>query len=111
MTAATAQHDTIPTVTELTLWKKPVCPQCTGASRWMDHHGLVYQEQELTAEENFEQLKQFKSAGFAQAPIIQFPEVRDGDEVLFEAQTVTGNRVDLIDAFAAATSKVSAIAA
>ena len=98
----------LPEATELTLWKKPACPQCTGADLGFKAKGIKPAYKELLAPENADALAAFKANGLMQAPIIQFPAVVDGDEVLFEARAVTGNRVDLIDAYAAAVKTLSA---
>lgn len=84
----------LPTATELTLWRKPACPQCTGAKLGMTAAGLTPAFKELLADENAAHLEAFKANGLQSAPIIQFPAVVDGDEVLFEAKTVAGNQVD-----------------
>jgi hypothetical protein len=89
-----------PAVTELTIWTKTPCPQCIGAKLQFKSKHLVPFERAIAAPENADDFAALRAAGVAQAPIIQFPEVRDGDEVLFAARTTTGNQVDLIDAYA-----------
>lgn len=89
----------LPEATQPTVWQKPSCPQCTGAKLGLKGEGVVPELRELLADENAEVLAAFKAHGFASAPIIQFPAVRSGDEVLFEATTVAGNRIDIIQQY------------
>jgi len=98
----------LPEATELTLWKKPACPQCIGADLGFKAQKITPVYKELLADENAGAVAAFKANGFQQAPIIQFPAVIDGDEVLFEERTVTGNQVDDIAAYAAAVRELAA---
>jgi len=95
----------LPEVTAPTLWSKPACPQCTGAKLGFTAAGVQPDIRQLLEEPGA--LTAFKTAGFTSAPIIQFPEVRDGDEVLFEAKTVAGNQVDDIAAYGAAVKTLA----
>ena len=98
----------LPEATQLTLWKKPACPQCTGATLGLAGEGVTPEFKELLAAENAGALAAFKANGFASAPIIQFPAVVDGDEVLFAAKTVAGNQVNDIEAYGAAVRELAA---
>lgn len=96
----------LPTVTEATVWEKPACPQCFGAKLGIKSQGIVPAIRSLVTEPGA--LAVFKAHGFASAPILQFPTVRDGDEVLFTGVTVAGNQVEVIEAFGAATKTLTA---
>lgn len=96
-----------PAVDELTIWTKTPCPQCIGAKFAFKSEQLTPVERVLTAEENAADFAVLRAAGVAQAPVIQFPEVRDGDTVLFPARTTTGNQVDLIAQYAAASRELA----
>ncbi len=98
----------LPKATEVTMWKKPACVQCMGATLHFKSKKITPAIKELFDEANADALAAFKANGIMQAPILQFPDVYDGDELVFEAQTVTGNRVDVIDDYAAAIAKVAA---
>lgn len=91
----------LPTVTEATVWEKPACPQCIGAKLGLKAQGVTPAIKSLLADPAT--LPMFKAHGFSSAPILQFPTIVDGDEVLFESTTVAGNQVDVIEAFGAAT--------
>lgn len=96
----------LPTATEATVWEKPACPQCFGAKLGLKGQGVTPLIRSLVEEPDA--LHAFKAHGFASAPILQFPTVRDGDEVLFEGKTVAGNQVDVIEAFGAAQRELAA---
>jgi glutaredoxin len=97
----------LPAVSELTLWTKPSCPQCTGAKLGFKGEGVVPVELNITAPEHAATFDTFKAAGVAQAPVLQFPEVSDGAEVLFEAMTTVGNQVDVIKAYGQAVRELA----
>lgn len=100
---------TLPAVTEATVWEKPSCPQCIGAKLGLKAHGITPTIRSLV--EDLDTLDVFKAHGFASAPILQFPAVTAGDEVLFEATTVAGNQVTVIEAFGKATKELASRAA
>lgn len=95
----------LPVVTHATVWKKPSCPQCFGAIRGLESQGVVPDLRELPEEP--EALAAFKGNGFASAPILQFPAVIDGDEVLYKGGTFAGNQVLEIEAFGKAQRELA----
>lgn len=95
----------LPAVTEATVWEKPSCPQCIGAKLGLKGQGITPAIRGLLTEP--EALAVFKANGFASAPILQFPAVVDGEDVLYEGGTFAGNRVDEIEKFGAATRELS----
>lgn len=95
----------LPVVTEATIWEKPSCPQCIGAKLGLKGQGIAPAIKSLI--EDPATLAVFKANGFASAPILQFPSVIDGDEVLFAGKTVAGNQVHDIEAFGAAQRELA----
>ncbi|SDH37297.1 hypothetical protein [Microbacterium sp. 77mftsu3.1] len=106
--AAAPKPVALPAVEEMTLWQKPSCSQCIGAKLGLKAKGVTPVFKELLADENADNLQLFKNAGLASAPILQFPAVTFGDEVLFTATTVAGNRADVIEQYGAALKALAA---
>lgn len=75
---------------KITVWTKSACPQCTMTKRHLTRMGLEFEEADL--ETSPEQLREFKDAGFLQAPIVV---LGNG------GRTWAGFRPDLIDELAA----------
>lgn len=96
----------LPIVTEATVWEKPSCPQCIGAKLGLKGQGVTPDIRSLVTEP--EALATFKANGLASAPILQFPAVLDGDEVLYAGGTFAGNQVNEIEAFGAARRTLAA---
>lgn len=96
----------LPTVTEATVWEKPSCPQCFGAKLGLKSQGVTPEIRSLVEEPDA--LSTFKAHGLASAPILQFPSVIDGDEVLYAGGTFAGNQVNEIEAFGAARRTLAA---
>lgn len=103
----TDQKPALPIVTEATVWSKPACPQCIGAKLGLKGQ-LGHEPAIRSLIEDPAALAVFKANGFSSAPILQFPEVADGDEVLFETTTVAGNQVNVIEEFGAAVKELAA---
>ena len=96
----------LPVASEPTVWEKPSCPQCFGAKLGLKGQGVAPAIRSLVNEP--EALAAFKANGFASAPILQFPAVLDGDEILYAGGTFAGNQVDEIEQYGAAVREVAA---
>ena len=106
MTDSVTTKPALPVAEEATVWEKPACPQCMGAKLGLKAQGVTPAIKSLVTDPAA--LALFKASGFASAPILQFPAVVDGDEVLFEATTVAGNQVDVIGQYGAAVKELAA---
>lgn len=56
----------------VTVWTKPVCPQCRLTKALLERLGVPYNEADLTAPENADRLEWFISEGYKSAPITTF---------------------------------------
>lgn len=53
--------------TEITVYTKPACPQCTATTRWLDRRGIQYEVGDATDPVNIEAAK---SMGITAAPVV-----------------------------------------
>lgn len=58
-------------MSNITVWTKPQCVQCTAVIRTLKSAGATFTEKDLTDPQHHDQLKTFKSQGVKQVPVIQ----------------------------------------
>lgn len=59
----------------VTVWTKQRCVMCTAVKRRLTEAGVEFVEEDLTAEENADDLAHFKGIGYASAPITEYGDI------------------------------------